>query len=272
MGESLPVVGNVGIIDWGIGGVDFLRRLRGECPTLSTTYLSDSGFTPYGKVASPALAPRLEQVLDFLAEQGADAVVIACNAASSVLPQLRPRPELPVTGVIAPTLGALTDGASRDIAVLGGQRTIDSRAYEGPLADLGFQVRAVVAQPLSALVEAGELSGPAVDDAVRAICSGLRGVDTLVPACTHYVALLPALLAETQPRHVVDPASETLRWLQRAWDLSPTQPAATANPRNRAFPTGDPTRMRLSARRAFGFEWPDAAKNTGIAAVSKDLI
>ncbi|WP_293257456.1 hypothetical protein [Nannocystis sp.] len=38
----------LGVLDWGIGGIDFHARLRARHPELATIYWSDSGSLPYG--------------------------------------------------------------------------------------------------------------------------------------------------------------------------------------------------------------------------------
>ena len=66
------------VLDWGIGGLPTLTRLMELAPTLSITYLSDSGHPPYGRVSRAALGARLEQIA---AHFEPSALIVACNAA-----------------------------------------------------------------------------------------------------------------------------------------------------------------------------------------------
>ena len=237
------------VLDWGIGGMGFLSLLAARHPDAGAVYLSDAGFTPYGKVPRRALAARLDQVLRHLRDRyGVDHAVLACNAASTVLPELAaPREGIAVAGVIAPALAALAGLAPARVGVIGGGRTVRSGAYGRGLRAAGHHVRQRVAQPLSAHVEAGRLEGDAVRGDVARILAPLRGVEVLVLACTHYPALAP-LLAERCPRATLfDPVAATLARMEAAW------PAPAPGPR-RVLTTGDPESMRRSARLAFGLE------------------
>ena len=48
---------SLAILDWGIGGIDFLARLRVRHPGAPVVYWAESGAGPYGKLPRDALAP-----------------------------------------------------------------------------------------------------------------------------------------------------------------------------------------------------------------------
>ncbi len=75
----------LGIVDWGIGGIGLVRALDEVAPGLPVLYWSDAGATPYGRMGTDDLAARLTTVVTELAERGATEVVLACNAASTVV-------------------------------------------------------------------------------------------------------------------------------------------------------------------------------------------
>jgi len=239
------------VLDWGIGGVDFLARFAARHPAVPLVYFSDAGFTPYGRVARRGLAARVDRVLRHLAEDhGATHAVLACNAASTVLADLAaPREGLRVTGVIAPAVAALCALAPARVGVVGGWRTVRSGVYGRALRAAGHQVRQRVAQPLSAHVEAGRLdSGDVRRDAAR-ILAPLREVEVLAMACTHYAALAP-LFAELCPRALLfDPVAATLARVEAEWPVAPSAGAPAART---VLTTGEPAAMRRAARLAFG--------------------
>ena len=122
------------------------RRARGV-PVL---YLSDSGFAPYGGVARPELAARVETAIRYLVEHGATSVVIACNAASTVLDSVESRGlGVPVSGVIVPALSLVPRRFRGTIGVVGGERTIRSQLYRRGLEGPGRVVVQRIAQPLT---------------------------------------------------------------------------------------------------------------------------
>ncbi|HST61993.1 MAG TPA: aspartate/glutamate racemase family protein, partial [Longimicrobium sp.] len=170
------------VLDWGIGGLGFLALFAARHPDAGAVYLSDAGFTPYGKVPRRALAARVDGILRHLRDaHGVDHAVLACNAASTVLPDLTaPREGVAVAGVIAPAVHALAGMRPARVGVIGGGRTIRSGAYGRGLRAAGHDVRQRVAQPLSAHVEAGRLEGDAVRGDVARILAPLRDVEILV--------------------------------------------------------------------------------------------
>jgi glutamate racemase len=263
------------VIDWGIGGLDAFARLAERLPTHDLHYLSDSGFTPWGKVEAAALASRITSIATGFAARiagqmegpkGPDlALVIACNAASTVVEQL----ELPwpVFEVIAPGIALLErerQRGARRLAVLGGSRTIESHAHRLGLAvceEAAADPKALielVAQPLSAHVEAGRLDGPALLSDLRPLLAELErgGCEAALLACTHYPALLPVLVREAPGVRWLDPVRDPEHGLVEVVvsAVSGTRPGDG----RRTFATsGDPAAMQLAARLAFGISLPD---------------
>lgn len=231
----------LGILDWGIGGVDALRRLRGRYPKLAMTYWSDSGFTPYGKVPAPALAARLTEVA---ARMSVTHLVVACNAASTVLDEA-PLP-IPTVGVIAPGVALALRSPARILGLIGGRRTIASGAWERPLVAAGREVRARIAQPLSAHVEAGRLAGPELERDLAGILAPLTGIEVLILACTHYPAIAGAIARQLPGVALLDPV-DALHDAVAAWPLD-----VGAGGDLRVVTTGDPGATREAAHRAFG--------------------
>jgi glutamate racemase len=248
----------IGVMDWGIGGLGFFKLLRQAAPGLGCVYLSDSGAPPYGTLTRAALTRRVRQAVAWFGERGIDELVVACNAASSVLARLpsvelassAQAPRRRILGVIEPTLRALLRGPRSSIGIFGGRRTVRSRVYLTPLRRAGFSVQQRVAQPLSALVEAGRISGPEVEREVARIVRPIAGCRLLVPACTHYVALMPLFLRLAPEARWIDPAALTLAAL-----LAPS-----AQERKRPFAesefwtTGSPAAFVRGAALAFELE------------------
>jgi glutamate racemase len=244
----------LGIMDWGIGGLGFFKLLRQARPHQHCVYFSDSGAPPYGTLAPDALRQRVEQVLAWFAERQVIRVVVACNAASSVLGLVQS--EVERIGVIAPTLERLLTRPACSIGIFGGRRTVRSGVYRRPLLEAGFAVQQRVAQPLSALVEAGQLSGGHVEAEVRRIVGPLVGNDVLVPACTHYVALLPLFRALAPRARFLDPAELALDLVLKRWASSTPKRKKHSQP-DSAQPdtfatTGSVSAFRRGAARAFG--------------------
>ncbi len=262
----MKLASTLGILDWGIGGLDLYRRLRAAGSRRDVIYGSDAGAPPYGTLPGPRLAERVAAVIDRLADEGCTQIVVACNAASTVLldaglQSCADARGCAVVGVIAPAIEAVRRNALPSVAVIGGRRTIESRAYADALERGGCRVEQAVAQPLSALIERGVTHGVELDACLREIMPPLREAEHLVIACTHYVAVLPAL-REWLPRlrTVIDPAAETLAWIETHWGLH------GGEGRERFVTTGSAEAMQRAAQLAFGLVLPavDAVELLGL--------
>jgi len=225
----------IGIVDWGIGGLWALRRVLQRQPLADVVYVSDAGNTPFGLQDRRQLARSVNALVERARDHGARRVLVACHSASTVLPDL----ELPgVHGVI--TGGAVPSDA-REIGVIGGARTVRSQAWRRALSDrAGVRVSQRIAQPLSALVEAGRAEDPETRAQVRRIVAPLDGVDTLVLACTHYAALAPLLQAELPSARLVDPAVHVVDGLE----------LPVGSGRVQAWTTGEPARVQSAVAAA----------------------
>lgn len=236
----------LGIVDWGIGGVGLLNALDRLVPGLPVLYWSDAGVTPYGRMTADALADRLITVVTALAERGATEVVLACNAASTVVDRLTGAP-IPVQGIIPHGLASVPDHLTR-IGVVGGRRTIAAGHYRRGLARPGRVVVSRVAQPLSAHIEAGRTGTAQFQADLVRIVAPLRRVDALVLACTHYPAAGRWFAAALPGTRLIDPAEQMATSIAGRYPR--LQRAAQAT---RLFvASGDPDAMRLGAARAWG--------------------
>lgn len=213
-----PERGYLGIVDWGIGGLGLYQKLK-ERVDYPVMYFSDSGHTPYGKTQHTDLNARLQSIVDYLFENGAAYVAIACNAANAAYED-RDR----VSGIITHGVNVLRKGRWGNVGLLAGRGTVNSRVYHKKLSPLTFKLHQRISQPLSAHVEAGRLSGEALHHDLETIMAPLNRCDAILLACTHY----PAIEGEIR-RYVaadctiLDPAEEMADWIIRSWKLEQSQ-------------------------------------------------
>ena len=197
----------IGICDYGIGGVSLYKRLR-ERSDVDVIYYSDAGYVPYGKVPEDELREQVQKVIDFLFDQGAEYVAVACNAASTVLPT-NPR----VSGIIEHGLQVVRSAEIAKTGVVGGYRTIESNSYKTPLELEGITVKQVVAQALSIRIEAGDLNSVDLHNDIQAIFSPLVACEAVLLACTHYPVIAEQINAAFPNLKLLDPIDEMLEQL-----------------------------------------------------------
>lgn len=93
----------IGVFDSGFGGLTVLRALLPLIPGARYIYLGDTARLPYGSKSRETIVRYALSSARFLADHGADLLVIACNTATALaLEDLQQALAIPVVGVIQP--------------------------------------------------------------------------------------------------------------------------------------------------------------------------
>ncbi|HVJ54818.1 MAG TPA: glutamate racemase [Aliidongia sp.] len=197
------------VFDSGVGGLSVAAEISALLPTAELAYLADNDFFPYGTKPEAVLIERVDRVVsEAVARLAPDAVVIACNTASTVvLPQLRAHLACPVVGVVPAVKPAAARSRNRIIGLLGTPGTVRRRYTEDLIQR--FAADCTVHRVGSAeLVEMAEraLEGEAVPiAAIRSVLAPFFDLppearpDTIVLACTHFPLLRTAMLEAAPP-------------------------------------------------------------------------
>jgi glutamate racemase len=191
------------VFDSGLGGLTVLRALREAVPEAGVTYIADDAYFPYGALTDEALIARMDEVIGgAIAELTPDAVIIACNTASTIaLPHLRAVHALPFVGTVPAVKPAAMLSQSCLISVLGTPATV-RRDYTRTLISAhgeGCDYTLVGATELAALAETMMAGGEVPDAAIAqemAPCfveKDGRRTDVVVLGCTHYPLLIGRL-------------------------------------------------------------------------------
>lgn len=228
----------VGVFDSGVGGLSVLAEINHLLPNESLLYVADCGHIPYGEKSPEFIRQRCRQVAEFFQQQGAKAMVLACNTATvAAVADLREcYPQWPLVGMepaVKPAAAATRSGV---VGVLATTGTLKSAKFAALLDRFASDVR-VITRPcpgLVELIEAGDLDSPVLRQLLQGYVEPLlaAGCDTLILGCTHYPFLKP-LLAEMVPPAVaiIDTGAAVARQLQRLLGerdllaVGPAQPA-----------------------------------------------
>ncbi len=254
------MVARVGIFDSGVGGLTVAAALHRRQPQLHIRYLADTAFFPYGGRADEEVRERAVALAARLIEDGADALVVACNTASSAaLEHLRQVFDVPIVGMEPPVKPAVESSTSRVVAVLATPGT----ARGARLARLserfaeGARVFTLPMPGLADLVEDGEVEGARVETMLAdALAEPVReGADAVALGCTHYGFLRPTL-TRLLPAHVrlidaVEPvARRTLHVLaERGFALPPEGGDGSEAQEILCYATGDASAFEATIRR-----------------------
>ena len=238
----------IAIMDYGIGGIDLVRRIKLTHPRLPILYFSDSGYTPYGKVPKKKLRDRVGEVIRFLQDKGAQRIVVACHSASSVVNGKNPD----VLGIRDLTIQSVLKSDVNSVGVIGGGRTIRAQFYKNELKKNGLMVKQRIAQELSILIERGELDSDYTIKTLKRIIDPLKHQEALLLACTHYPALSDKIQKMYPVLKLIDPKEEVVsfitehNWLESAGQIQ-----------DQFFTSGNPILMKEAANKAFQFKIPD---------------
>ena len=236
----------LGFLDWGIGGLGIFQAFRRRRPAVPVLYWSDTGATPYGRLPAPQLTARVRGVLQAMVGHGVTHAVVACNAASTILPALGDV-GIPVMGVIEPAIAMVPPDLKGTLGVVGGTRTIRSGLYRRALTTPRRRVLQRIAQPLSAHIEAGRTGTPAFRADLERIMRPLARADAILLACTHYPSAAAAFRQLAPGASLLDPAQAVVDAIVARWRL----------PSGRGdlfLTTGRPDEMRRAARAAWGID------------------
>jgi len=189
----------VGLFDSGVGGLTVARAVKQLLPQVTLLYLGDTARTPYGTKSPDTISRYARECSAYLVAQHIDALVIACNTASSIaLRELQGSLPIPVIGVIDGACRRAAELSSRgSIAVLGTEATIRSDTYPRLLHAMRpeLKVRSIACPLFVPIVEEGLRCGEIVDAVIAHHLGDLRttDADTVILACTHYPLLASAI-------------------------------------------------------------------------------
>ncbi|OJA43323.1 glutamate racemase [Burkholderia ubonensis] len=253
----------VGVFDSGLGGLSVLRAVRAQLPDESFVYVADSRNAPYGPRDEAFITERTLAIGEWLAREGAKALVVACNTATAQsIAAIRERLAIPLVGVEPGIKPAAALSASGIAGVLATQSTLASARFQALLDRYGAG-RRFICQPGHGLVEAVE-RGDTNSPALRALLDGYlqpmldAGADTLVLGCTHYPFFTETIRDLVGDRlTIVDTSDAIARQLARVLDERGLRaPAGTRAAPPRFCSTSDGRQLRALASTLLGLDAP----------------
>lgn len=115
----------IGIFDSGIGGLTVLKDALRLLPNEDYLYFADTKHVPYGVKPKEEVRQYIFEAVDFIAEQGVKALVVACNTATSVaINDLRDRYSFPIIGMEPAVKPAVEKVSGRRVLVTATNTTI----------------------------------------------------------------------------------------------------------------------------------------------------
>ena len=191
--------GPIGFFDSGLGGISVLKQTRKLLPAEDYLYFGDSLHAPYGIRTVEEVQELSFRAVEVLLGQGAKAVVIACNTATSAAAAaLRAQyPEFPIIGIEPALKPAVERHPGGRILIMATAMTLKERKFQDLWTNFGQEAE-IVPVPCSGLmefVERGELEGERLEAFLldKLMPFSKVPVDAVVLGCTHYPFLRPVL-------------------------------------------------------------------------------
>jgi glutamate racemase len=203
----------VGVFDSGIGGLSVMREIQAMIPFQPLYYIADQVHVPYGKRDLEEIRDFSFAITDFLANKGAELIVVACNTASAAaLKELREAyPHLTFVGMEPAVKPATEKTHNGVVGVLATPATFQGKLYHTLVERFAQDVK-ILTHTCPGLVESIE-SGDIQSSNTRLILKQAllpmleKGADTIVLGCTHFPFIIPTIRDIVGPNiSVIDPA------------------------------------------------------------------
>jgi glutamate racemase len=200
----------VGIFDSGLGGLTVVKALQNTVKGARLFYIADTKNAPYGeKTSEQILQFSLNITKYFIAEHEIDALIIACNTATSAsIKTLRETyPKLIIIGTEPGIKPAIEQTITGKVGVLATPATLQGEKYQRLASTLAKEKEVTLFEQacpgLVEQIEKGEANSlktrKMLEDWLRPMRE--NDVDSIVLGCTHYPLVEP-LIQEVMQREV----------------------------------------------------------------------
>ena len=198
----------IGMMDSGIGGLSVLAEALRRLPTENYLYMADTLHVPYGPKSKDEVQNYVLEVVETMVRTGIDALVIACNTATSIaVDELRSRYSFPIVGMepaVKPAV-EMNRATGKRVLVFATQLTLQQPKYYALVSrvDEGGIVDSLPLPELVEYCEALQFDRSLIKAYFRAKLAAydLSRYGIVVLGCTHYV-YYAEILREVLPPHI----------------------------------------------------------------------
>lgn len=183
----------IGFFDSGIGGLTVLAEALGQLQGVTCLYFADTASVPYGNKPKEVVRRCVFTAVDFLVDQGIEALVVACNTATSVaIEDLRQAHAFPIIGMepaVKPAL-LLSRAAGSRVLALATDMTLREEKFQRLVHRIDEEGRVdyLSLQRLVSFAEAFEFNPDLIDPYLAEATASLdlTAYGAVVLGCTHF--------------------------------------------------------------------------------------
>ncbi len=207
----------VGVFDSGVGGKSVANAIAKALPGAKVIFRSDPDHFPYATRSPQEILGFVVPIVQGLADEGCQVIVIACNTVSTTLiKELRSKISVPLIAMEPMVKPAAEQTKSKVIAVCATPTTLSSDRYAWLKQEYAREVK--VLEPdcsnWSHMIESNTLDREVIHDQIHSVCSA--GADVIVLGCTHYHWIEDIITEEAAGRAVViQPEQPVIQQLKR---------------------------------------------------------
>lgn len=181
----------IGIFDSGVGGLTVLAEIRKILKNENIIYLGDTKNFPYGDKRKEDIIKFSENNIKFLIHKGAKTIIIACGTATSqALDIVKEKYDIPIIGIIEPTVEYIKSRNIDKVGVIATEGTIRSNAWENVLKKEinGITVVNKACPMLATIAEEGKAMSKEGRQVIKEYMKPFKEnrIDKIVLGCTHY--------------------------------------------------------------------------------------
>lgn len=203
----------IGVFDSGRGGAAVAARLSELLPDAEIICVDDHDHVPYGGRLAEEIIELADHALQPLFSVACDAIVIACNTATTVaIKTLRERyPQQVFIGIEPMVKPAASQSTSRRFAVFATPATLQSPRYNELKQTWAADCQIIEpdCSGWATAIEHNQTDSITVELTVRQVLAD--GADVIVLACTHYHWLKGRIEAKAGPSVLVLEPSDAIK-------------------------------------------------------------
>ena len=181
----------IGVFDSGVGGLTVLKELKKKLPHEDYIYIGDTASFPYGSKSKDTIIELSKKRIENLIDMNEKIIVIACGTATSQdFIEMKKIFNIPIIGIINPTVDYLKEENKKRIGVIATAGTIRSNGWKNNI-DKMIDNAIVInkACPLLApMAEEGwtenEIARLTIHEYLKDMAS--ENLEALILGCTHY--------------------------------------------------------------------------------------
>ena len=191
----------IGVFDSGVGGLTVLAEIRKTLPNENIVYLGDTKNFPYGSRSKEEIIEFAIQNAELLIKKQVKVIIIACGTATSqALDTLKEKFDIPIIGIIEPTVQYIENQNYEEIGVIATEGTIRSGAWEQKLKEKMPKIKVTnKACPMHATIaEEGKAQSPEGRKVIKEYMAPFKEkhIDKIILGCTHYPIYEPIIREE----------------------------------------------------------------------------